>query len=162
MLKYAAVASALAVAGLATPLQASAQTFTPASGPVTITGSLLIQETTTVSCDVTLTGQVMGGGSYIWVTGGSFAPGDWQCGWLIGPVGFSWQIHPFGAQHVIVYGMEITTVLGSCSGTPYIRWSSDNYSPNSSTMELIEVTIGGASSWCTLTGSLSVSGVTMQ
>ena len=77
MLKRATVASVfslIAATALATPT--SAATFTPDSPSfLTITGTLLIEQTTPVECGVNLNGYVVTGGSYIYVTSGSFTPG---------------------------------------------------------------------------------------
>lgn len=151
MLKSASILSAavLAVAGLSAPAAASAATISP-SGAFTLTGTLTLQQSTTVNCDVTLNGTVAAGGASATITSGSFAPGDWQCGWLISPTGFNWTITPNGGTSITITGIGATSILGSCSGNITTNWT--NGSPGSVTFT--GATIPGSPGTCTITGTL--------
>lgn len=165
MSRYAAVASAFALitAGLAVPTQAASYTFTPTfPGNVSFTGSLRVTESTTLDCDVTLNGVVNITGSYITITSGSFAPGNWQCGWLMQPVAFPWTITPTGPSTVDISGVALITVLGACSGTVYAHWRNAGSWPGG-TLEFWSTSIPGVPVNCTLLGDLAISGgVTLQ
>ncbi|KSB87804.1 hypothetical protein AS593_00665 [Caulobacter vibrioides] len=164
MSKYAAVASAfaLATAGLTVPNQASSQTFTPDFPPyVTLSGYLTISESTVVSCYVTLNAMVNYGGSSMTITGGSFAPGDWQCGWLMQPVAFPWTVTPTSPGWVSISGVALITILGACAGTAHVRWVNGSTWP--STVDFSPASLPGVPAICSLNGSLTVSGgVTLQ
>jgi hypothetical protein len=157
--KYAALASALALAGMTTP--AAAATFTPNPSFVNLSGYLTTNETTTLSCYVSLNASVNSGGTSMTITDGVFTGGDWQCGWLILPVAFPWTVTPTSTSSVSISGMALLTPAGACSGTAYVRWR--NYAPFSSSLEFWSASIPGAPVNCSFVGDLYVSGgVTLQ
>lgn len=163
MSKYVALASALALAaaGLAAPTHASAQTFTPTfPGDVSFTGTLTFTESTALHCEITLNGVVHITGSSIAITSGVFAPGDWQCGWLVQPVAFPWTVtptSPTSPSTVYISGMAFITILGACSGTATAHWRNAG-SWSGTTLEFWGATIPGAPVNCSLVGDLAVSG----
>ncbi|PXA84024.1 protein activator of alkane oxidation PraB [Caulobacter sp. D4A] len=161
MLKTASVlaAAALGFAGLAGASSASAATIAPAGGSFTLTGTLTLSQTTTVNCAVTLTGTVNAAGTAATITGGSFAPGSWQCGWLVVPSGFPWTVTPNSTTQITVSGIAASSIAGSCSGTVSLDWN--NATPGSATFKAAPNNqIGGSPSVCTLVGTLTASSST--
>ncbi|EJL26723.1 hypothetical protein PMI01_04043 [Caulobacter sp. AP07] len=154
MLKSASILSAavLAAAGLAAP--ASAATFTPNPlSNVTFTGNLTIQQPgSIVTCGVTLTGFVPGGGSMVVITQALFS-GSWQCSALVAPTGLPWYLHPNTTTSVTLQGIGLKTMVGSCSGTVNTGWI--NGSPGK--IDFVGVTIPGSPGACTVTGALNSS-----
>lgn len=156
MLKTASVlaAAALGFAGLAGASSASAATIAPAGASFTLTGNLSLSQTTNVTCAVTLTGTVNSAGTAATITGGSFAPGSWQCGWLVVPSGFPWTVTPGAGPTVTVTGIAATSIAGSCSGTiTAAPWT--NGPPSSVTFS--SASIPGSPSACTISGTLTSS-----
>lgn len=155
MLKTASVlaAAALGFAGLAGASSASAATISPAGASFTLTGTLSLSQTTNVTCAVTLTGTVNAGGTSATITGGSFAPGSWQCGWLVVPSGFPWTVTPGAGPTVTITGIAASSIAGSCSGTITAPWT--NGPPSSVTFT--SATIPGSPSACTISGTLTSS-----
>lgn len=155
MLKSASVlaaAAALSVAGLAG--SASAMPISPAGTNVTLTGNLTLSQTTTVTCAVTLNGVVNAAGTGVTITGGSFAPGSWQCGWLVVPTGFPWTVTPgTGPTRITVVGIAASSIAGSCSGTITAPWN--NGPPSSVTFS--NASIPGSPNACTISGTLTSS-----
>lgn len=154
MLKSASILSAavLAVAGLSSP--AMAQSISPAGASFTLSGNLTLQQSTTVRCDVSLSGSVAADGKSATITGGSFSAGpDWQCGILVSPSGFPWTITPNGGSSISIAGIGASSILGSCNGTIGATWN--NGSPSSVTIS--GATIPGSPSTCTINGTLTSS-----
>lgn len=110
MLKRGLALTAMALASIAAaPGQADAQ--------VAITGTLQMHQTVDIACVVQLRAIVAPSGTSAVITGGSFSPGDWQCGWLVTPSGFPWSVTIPAPGTVTVSGVGVTTILGSCSGS---------------------------------------------
>ena len=152
MLKSASILSAavLAVAGLSSP--AMAQSISPAGASFTLSGSLNLQQSTTVDCDVSLSGSVAADGKSATITSGSFSAGDWQCGFLVSPSGFPWTITPNGGSSVTIAGIGASSILGSCNGTIGATWN--NGAPSSVT---ISASIPGSPNTCNINGTLTSS-----
>ncbi|KSB88887.1 hypothetical protein AS593_00165 [Caulobacter vibrioides] len=143
MLKRGLVLAALALAGFTVPGQASA---------LTITGTLQMHQTVTVSCNVQLNAVVAPSGLTAVITGGSFSPGDWQCGWLVTPSAFPWSVTITGPSSVTVSGVGATTILGSCSGS----FSSNGLTPTSLVISpLTPAVLPGTPGACTFSGVLN-------
>ncbi|PXA84023.1 protein activator of alkane oxidation PraB [Caulobacter sp. D4A] len=144
-----AVAASLAVAGLASA--ASAATFTPNSSsttvPVTFAGTLTLGPTP-MSCSTILTGVVNPGGGSVTITGGSMAPGSWQCGWLAIPASFPWTLTPLTTAQVSLSPMALTGGLSECSGVVTASWA------NPGTIIFNATVIPGAPA-CQVSGALS-------
>lgn len=158
MWKCVAIASALAFTGMITP--AAAASFTPATTSVTLSGDLEItQSGLTSPCSVTLTGFLSIDGSTLMVTGGSFAPGYWACGWMITPGPFPWTIQPVSENAVVLSGLGITTPLGNCSGSATLVWTNASAPPATpAAVHFQNTTFPGSPGTCTLTGLLFASG----
>lgn len=126
MFRRTAVASVLSLVAASLASPAPAATFTPDFPPnVRITGRLTIDQGGPVTCDVTLDGYIMIGGSMMQITNGSFAAGDWQCGWLVQPTSFPWTVTPnnYGPwPTATIQGMGVNTILGNCSGFVTVKW----------------------------------------
>jgi hypothetical protein len=161
MFKSASVLSAavLVAAGFASPT--SAGTITPNNTDFTLTGTLVLQQsTTTVQCRARLWGAVSFSGDSATITGGVFeadATADWRCGWLVSPSGFNWMITPSSGPGpgpaVSITGIGFTTIVGNCSGNiSNILWT--NSSPGSITFSWLTPPIPGSPSPCTITGTL--------
>ena len=153
MLKSASILSAavLAVAGLSSP--AMAQSISPAGASFSLSGSLNLQQSTNIDCNVSLSGSVASDGKSATITGGSFSGGDWQCGFLVAPSGFPWTITPNGGSSVTIAGIGASSILGSCNGTISATWN--NGSPSSVTIST--ATIPGSPSTCVIDGTLTSS-----
>jgi len=154
MLKSASILSAavLAVAGLAGP--AAAQSISPAGASFTLSGNLTLQQSTTVKCNVSLSGVVASDGKSARITSGSFSPGpDWQCGFLVNPSGFDWVITPNGGSSITITGIGASSILGSCNGTITTNWT--NGTPSS--VSFAGSVIPGSPNNCTITGILNSS-----
>jgi hypothetical protein len=155
MLKSASVlaAAALSAAGFAGFAgSASAQTISPPGASFTLTGNLTLSQSTTVTCAVTLNGVVNSSGTGATITGGSFAPGSWQCGWLVVPTGFPWAVTPgINPSRITVTGIAASSIAGSCSGTITAPWN--NGPPSSVTFS--SNSIPGSPNACTISGTLT-------
>jgi hypothetical protein len=152
MFKAASIASAavLAVAGFAAP--AAAQSISPAGASFVLSGSLTLQQSTTINCDVSLNGTVAPDGSSATITGGSFSAGDWQCGFLVSPSGFPWTITPNGGGSITITNIGASSILGSCNGVITTNW--DN---GTSSVSFPDSTIPGSPNSCKITGTLTSS-----
>ncbi|WP_433948402.1 protein activator of alkane oxidation PraB [Brevundimonas diminuta] len=150
--KAASIASAavLAIAGFAAP--AMAQSISPAGTSFVLSGALTLEQSTTINCNVSLNGTVAADGSSATITGGSFSPGDWQCGLLVSPSGFPWTITPNGGGSITITNIGASSILGSCNGVITTNWNngtSSVYFPTS--------TIPGSPNPCKITGTLTSS-----
>jgi hypothetical protein len=157
MLRHLAITASAILAIGASAGAAKAVTFVPnGSEPTsfTLTGTLTLQQSTTIRCAVRLNGMILPGGSLAYIYSGSFTSGDWQCGWLVYPNGFTWILTPSWPSQVTVSGVSAATILGSCSGTlSYLTWT--NGPPSSVTMYY--ASIPGSPSACTISGTLTSS-----
>ncbi|MBI1683646.1 protein activator of alkane oxidation PraB [Caulobacter hibisci] len=153
MLKSASVLAAAVLAAAGFAGSASAATITPNPTSFTLTGTLTLSQSTTVTCNVSLTGSVPAGGGSATITSGSFSGGSWQCGTLVFPTGFPWGITLNGGTSITVVGIGATSILGSCSGNITTSWV--NGSPGKVTFT--GATIPGSPNSCTITGTLNSS-----
>ncbi|PLR27589.1 protein activator of alkane oxidation PraB [Caulobacter zeae] len=151
MLKSASVLAAaiLATAGFAAAGSASAATITPAGTGFTLSGDLTMSQSTTVECAVTLTGTTASDGSSASITGGSFAAGDWQCGWLVTPSSFPWSVTLNGGSSITISGIGANSILGNCAGSITTNWSGG--------VTFSGATIPGSPGTCSITGTLTSS-----
>ncbi|MDG2530939.1 protein activator of alkane oxidation PraB [Caulobacter endophyticus] len=156
MLKSASVlaAAVLAAAGLAGAAQAAS--ISPAGASFSLVGPLQLSQSTTVVCDVTLSGSVDPSGGFATITGGAFAPGDWQCGWLVVPSSFPWTVTPTGGgasgTELRIDGIGANSILGNCAGTVFVDWQNAPPSPSGATF--VNATIPGSPGTCYITGRL--------
>ena len=152
MFKTASIASAavLAVAGFAAP--AMAQSISPAGTSFVLSGALTLEQSTTINCNVSLNGTVAADGSSATITGGSFSPGDWQCGLLVSPSGFPWTITPNGGGSITITNIGASSILGSCNGVITTNWNN-----GTSSVSFPGSTIPGSPNSCKITGTLTSS-----
>jgi hypothetical protein len=157
MLKSASVlaAAVLAAAGFAGVGSAQAQTIT-AGTSFTLSGDLQLSQSTTVTCAVTLSGSTNAGGTSATITSGSFAPGDWQCGWLVAPSSFPWTVSLTGGTGISISGIGANSILGNCSGVVGTSWTNPVGSTPSS-VSFSNHSIPGSPSTCYITGTLTSS-----
>lgn len=107
-------AAVLAAASLASP--AAAQHLSPAPGVVTISGTLVLQQSTTLTCTGTFTVSIDAAGVGT-ITGGTFSPPSSPlCGALIRPSNFPWTVTATALDEVTITGIGATSILGSCAG----------------------------------------------
>jgi len=149
-----AVAASLAVAGLASSV--SAATILPNSPtttvPISFSGTLTLSGATTLNCAVSLTGVVNPGGASASITGASFAPGDWQCGWLALPQGLAWTLTPISSTVVTLSSFGFMDGVHDCLGTVVAQWSNPGRLVFSSTYVPANA---GSPGPCYVTGTLS-------
>lgn len=149
MFKSAAIAAVAVLGAAGFASSASAAVITPNPTAFTLTGSLVLVQSTTVTCNVTLTGTVAAGGGSATITGATFAPGSWQCGTLVGPSGLPWTITPGAGPTITVTGISATSILGRCAGTISAAWNNAT-----SSVTFSGATIPGTPRACSLTGTL--------
>lgn len=112
------VAAAALAASIAAPTSAAViSPYSTTTTYVTLSGTLALSQTTNVSCNVVVQLAIAPGGGSALVTSASFAPGSWQCGWLVAPTGFPWTVTPIRSGRADVTGVSATSILGSCSGS---------------------------------------------
>jgi len=160
MLKSASVLAATAAAALlALAGQANAApvlgTFSPTSlSNITLSGTLNLQQTTTVDCVTSLTANITSSTSGN-VSGGGFSAGTWVCGIFVAPSGFPWGLQPYhdavtGKDYIKVTGIAATSIAGSCSGDVLGEWDDA-----AQTITFNGATIPGSPNACIITGALS-------
>lgn len=158
MLKSASVlaAAVLAAAGFAGVGSAQAQTISPANTGFTLSGTLQLSQSTTVNCAVSLNGTTNVGGTGASITSGSFAPGDWQCGWLVSPSSFPWAVTLTGGTGISISGIGANSILGNCSGVVATTWTNPTTTPTvqPSSVSFSNHSIPGSPSTCYITGTL--------
>ena len=112
MSKRSLVLAVLALSGLAASAKAD---------PLTITGIVEMEQTTTVACEVELKGERWGwNNNYVTITSGKFEPGSmgsWQCGLLVTPANFPWHVTINPGNEVVVTGLAVNSIIGTCAGS---------------------------------------------
>ncbi|KSB89889.1 hypothetical protein AS593_03335 [Caulobacter vibrioides] len=154
MFRCAAVLSAVALAGAGLVTSASAATFTP--NPVTgftMSGTVTISRpyTGTSVCNISLTGDIAGGGASGVITSGSMSGGSATCGAFLRPNNFPWPLVPNSTTSATM-DMGFIGLLSACYGTANVAWA--NGAPSSITFSS---TFFPGGEDCYVTGTLSVS-----
>lgn len=152
MSKGAVFLCAIALAASGSAAAARTPHFVPnPHNSVKFAGALAIEQGGfTVTCRVSLEAKVASGGFHAELWSGSFAPGDWQCGWLLSPAGLSWYVYPDTTTQVLLSNFSFTTILGSCSGSLLTGWA--NGSPGK--VVFSNTVVPGTPSDCTVNGVL--------
>jgi len=147
--------SAGALALVAAPA-AFATTYSPAGTNVTFTGSLTLSQSTTLTCNTSLTVAINGAGTSASVTGGSVSPGSWQCLFVYPTFSPAWSITATAPASGTVTNLDIGNVravslTGTCGAdTLEVLWNDA-----SNTITIPSQSISGSPGPCTFSGSLT-------
>lgn len=149
-------AAAFATLALASP--SLAQSFSPSSGTVTGSGSVRLQQTTNVNCNVSITANL--GATSAAIPTRSISAGDFLC-IFVAPFGtWSAGVVP-GSTTSISLTIGANTVAGQpCYGTTTVAWNNATSTATFSNNVLPPVTAGNPS--CTIvSGSIRIPGLTI-
>ena len=149
-------AAAFATVAIASP--SFAQSFSPSTGNVSGSGSVVLSQTTVVTCNVSITASP--GATTRAIPTRSISPGDLLC-FAVGPTGaWSASVVP-GSTTSISLSIGANTVANQpCYGTVTVAWNNATNTATFNNNVLPPVTAGNPS--CTIrSGSIRIPGLTI-
>ena len=152
MKKLLTLTAALAASTLlATP--ALAQQFSPAPSSGTISGTLILSQTTTLTCSFSGNYSVNAAGTLMTITNQSFS-GGFGCS-LLSPLG-SWTAVP-NAGPTVDITVSAGSLFGTCNGTASgVAWNNNPGTTGPNFMgDSVPGEVGGNPAPCTITGQLA-------
>ena len=138
---------ALAVTAIATPAAAANWKFAPAPSTFKLSGTLNLEQTVNLDCQVDVHVSVNTAGEAT-VTNRSFSPGSPACGLLINAFG-TWELTPNSATQVTAT-VGATSIAGQCSGSILATWNN-----STQTLSFNNATVPGNPGGCTVNGTLT-------